>query len=197
MKLLRLTLLLVLWDISPASAQSFGAQLSAAALERTAHPVIYDGRYVTIGYPMGDVAPDRGVCADEIIRAYRGLGIDLQKLVHEDMVRSFASYPHLWGLTHPDSNIDHRRVPNLERFFIRHGRELTVSDDPAQYRPGDLVTWRLDGRLPHIGIVTHLRNADGTRPLIVHNVGLGPKLEDVLFAFPLFGHYRYDGPAER
>ena len=197
MKPLSLALLLVLWGISPASAQSFGAQLSAAALERTTHQVVYDGRYVIIGYPMGDVAADRGVCADEIIRAYRGIGIDLQKLVHEDMVRSFASYPHLWGLTHPDPNIDHRRVPNLERFFIRHGQALTASEDPSQYRPGDLVTWRLDNRLPHIGIVTHLRNADGTRPLIVHNVGLGPKLEDVLFAFPLFGHYRYDGSPGR
>jgi len=197
MRPMLLALLFALGCASPALAQSFAGQLSAAALERTTHSVVYDGRYQVIAYPMGDVAADRGVCADEIIRAYRSLGIDLQKLVHEDMAKSFASYPQLWGLQQPDPNIDHRRVPNLERFFTRHGQTLAVTQDPAQYRPGDLVTWRLGNTLPHIGIVTDLRNADGTRPLIVHNVGQGPKLEDVLFAFPLFGHYRYEGPFGR
>jgi len=192
---LALTLLLA-GIAAPASAQSFALKLSAAALERTAHQVTYDGAYRVIAYPLGDVPADRGVCADEIIRAYRGLGIDLQRLVHEDMAAHFSAYPRLWGLTAPDRNIDHRRVPNLERFFARHGAALPASADAAQYRPGDLVTWRLGGTLPHIGIVTDRRSADGARPLIVHNIGAGPKLEDVLFAFPLFGHYRYEGPVE-
>ena len=177
-----------------ARAQTLAAKLSTAAIERTTHHVIYDGSYHVIAYPMGDVPADRGVCADEIIRAYRSLGIDLQQLVHEDMTRHFAAYPKLWGLAAPDSNIDHRRVPNLERFFARHGKVLPATRDPADYRPGDLVTWRLGNTLPHIGIVTDQRNAEGTNPLIVHNIGAGPKLEDVLFAFPIFGHYRYDGP---
>ena len=188
-------LLLLLLPIAGAHAQSFPAQLSAAAIERTQHSVLYDGSYRVIAYPMGDVPADRGVCADEIIRAYRSLGIDLQQLVHEDMARHFAAYPKLWGLPGPDRNIDHRRVPNLERFFTRHGQTLAATRDPADYHPGDLVTWRLGGTLPHIGIVTDRRNTDDTRPLIVHNVGQGPQLEDVLFAFPLFGHYRYDGPS--
>jgi uncharacterized protein YijF (DUF1287 family) len=178
---------------APLRAENFGAKLSNAALERTRHSVIYDGAYQNISYPMGDVAADHGICADEIVRAYRAIGIDLQQRVHEDMAAHFALYPKLWGLGHPDSNIDHRRVPNLERFFARHGKSLAVSLSPADYRPGDLVPWRLGGRLPHIGVVTARRTADGARPLIVHNVGEGPKLEDVLFAFPLYGHYRYEG----
>jgi uncharacterized protein YijF (DUF1287 family) len=181
-----------------AHAQGLAAQLSAAALERITHHVIYDGSYRVIAYPMGDVPSDRGVCADEIIRAYRSLGIDLQQLVHEDMTRHFAAYPKLWGLAAPDANIDHRRVPNLERFFIRHGTVLPVTSHGTDYRAGDIVSWRLiGGGLPHIGIVTDRRTAHGTRPLVVHNIGLGPQLEDVLFAFPLFGHYRYDGPDPR
>lgn len=190
--LLALPLLLAL--ASPALAQSFAAKLSDAALERTAHSVVYDGTYRRIAYPMGDVAADRGVCADEVIRAYRSLGIDLQTRVHEDMKAHFAAYPKLWGLTGPDPNIDHRRVPNLERFFARNGQALAVTQNPVDYRAGDLVTWRLGNTLPHIGIVTARRTEDGTRPLIVHNVGQGPRLEDVLFAFPLFGHYRYEVP---
>jgi uncharacterized protein YijF (DUF1287 family) len=177
----------------PARAENFGARLSDAALERTQHAVLYDGSYRVIAYPMGDVAPDRGVCADEIIRAYRSLGFDLQKLVHEDMAAHFGIYPHGWGLAQPDTNIDHRRVPNLERFFARHGKSLPLSSDPTAYQAGDIVTWRLNGKLPHIGIVTARRSAQGGHPLIVHNIGLGPQLEDVLFAFPLFGHYRYEG----
>lgn len=169
----------------------FAEQLAAAALERTRHNVVYDPAYRVIAYPGGDVAPDRGVCADEIIRAYRALGVDLQKLVHEDMAQHFNAYPHGWGLTSPDTNIDHRRVPNLEQFFSRKGAALLVKREAGDYKPGDVVTWRLDNRLPHIGIVTNRRNADGSRPLIVHNIGAGPQLEDVLFAFPLFGHYRF------
>jgi uncharacterized protein len=167
------------------------AQLVAAAIARTELPEVYDGSYVRIPYPNGDVPEDRGVCTDLIVRSYRALGIDLQQLVHEDMMRDFAAYPQYWGLPGPDSNIDHRRVPNLETFFRRAGAALPVSPDPAAYRPGDLVTWRLPGNLPHIGVVTDRRTPDGKRPILAHNIGSGPELEDMLFAFPISGHFRY------
>ena len=177
---------------TPARAdEAFGARLGQAALDRLAFRVTYDPAYVRIPYPMGDVPPEKGVCADEVIRAYRTLGIDLQREVHEDMRAAFHLYPRNWGLKAPDSNIDHRRVPNLERFFTRKGKSLPLSTDGAEYRPGELVTWRLGGRLPHIGIVTPRMTLDGTRPLIEHNIGAGPMLEDVLFAFPMAGHFRY------
>ncbi|MCP5373453.1 MAG: DUF1287 domain-containing protein [Hyphomicrobiales bacterium] len=175
---------------SPAWA-GFGDRLAAAALERTRHAVVYDGRYRRIAYPGGDVDPGRGVCTDVVVRAYRALGIDLQRRVHEDMAAHFGAYPALWGLTRPDPNIDHRRVPNLGVFFARHGRALGPSSDPSVYRPGDIVTWRLPGNLPHVGIVAAARTADGRRPLVVHNIGAGPRLEDALFAHPVTGHYRY------
>jgi uncharacterized protein YijF (DUF1287 family) len=172
----------------------FGLRLSAAAEERATHLVRYDAAYLRIPYPMGDVPADQGVCSDEVIRAYRLLGIDLQKLVHEDMARAFHLYPKTWGLKAPDRNIDHRRVPNLAKFFKRHGRSLTVSDDPANYKPGDVVAWTLaDGR-PHIGIVTEQTTSDGKRPLVMHNMGAGPQIEDMLFGFRVTGHYRYAGP---
>ncbi|PLX41130.1 MAG: DUF1287 domain-containing protein [Hyphomicrobiales bacterium] len=187
----------------PAAAQSGpGARLAEAALARTAHRVSYDPAYVVLAYPMGDVAADRGVCSDVIIRAYRALGIDLQVKVHEDMRRAFSAYPRRWGLKRPDRNIDHRRVPNLRVFFSRHGRSLGPGSNPADYRPGDLITWDLKGsaasslthtRLPHIGIVTARRSADGKRPLIVHNIGNGPQLEDMMLDFKITGHYRYFG----
>jgi len=167
-------------------------RLVAAAIERTGHSVTYDGSYRVLAYPGGDVPDDIGVCSDLVIRAYRaGLGIDLQKEVHEDMVRAFADYPQIWGLGRPDRNIDHRRVPNLETFFARHGRAMPASRNAGDYRPGDLVTWRLPGNLPHIGVVTDRHSLDGTRPLIAHNIGRGPQLEDMLFSFPIAGHFRY------
>jgi len=172
----------------------FAAELSRAALERTRHEVRYDGRYRSIPYPNGDVPGDVGVCTDLVVRAYRGLGIDLQRLVHEDMRGDFAAYPRSWGLARPDPNIDHRRVPNLRTFFARHGEVLPVSDDGSDYAPGDLVTWTVAGRLPHIGIVVGRRSADGRRPLVVHNIGRGPRLEDMLFDYPITGHYRYRVP---
>ncbi|MEM1263730.1 MAG: DUF1287 domain-containing protein [Pseudomonadota bacterium] len=167
--------------------------LVTAAIERTQHAVRYDGSYRSIPYPNGDVPADIGVCTDVLVRSYRALGIDLQQLVHEDMRAAFDLYPQRWGLSGPDSNIDHRRVPNLRRFFERHGTSLPVSRDPAAYRPGDIVTWTLPGNLPHIGIVTDRRSTDGRRPLIVHNIGSGPMLEDRLFAFEITGHYRFLG----
>jgi uncharacterized protein YijF (DUF1287 family) len=149
----------------------------------------YDPSYVSIPFPGGDVPIDRGVCTDVIIRAYRSVGVDLQLLVNQDMRRAFPSYPHKWGLRRPDPNIDHRRVDNLTVFFARHGQSLPVTNDASDYKPGDLVTWKLaDGR-PHIGLVSD-RGVDG-RPLLVHNIGAGAQVEDVLFAFTITGHYRY------
>lgn len=174
-------------------ADDFASRLVGAAMERLSHAVRYDGSYRAIDYPNGDVPDHVGVCTDVVIRSYRVLGIDLQQVVHEDMMSAFDEYPDKWGLTRPDSNIDHRRVPNLEVFFERHGETLPVTRDADDYRPGDLVTWMLPGDLPHIGIVVEGRSRDGRRPLIVHNIGAGPRLEDVLFDFPITGHFRYDG----
>ena len=168
-------------------------ELVAAAIAQTRHPVTYDGAYRRIAYPGGDVPAHIGVCTDVVIRAYRAVGIDLQQRVHEDMRAAFAAYPNSWGLARPDPNIDHRRVPNLQVFLDRRGAALAVSRDPAAYAPGDLVTWMLPGNLPHIGIVTDRRTTDGARPLIAHNIGRGPEVEDMLFAFPITGHYRYRG----
>ena len=164
--------------------------LVAAAVEQTRHAVTYDGSYRVIPYPNGDVPLHIGVCTDVIIRAYRALGIDLQRLVHEDMRANFARYPQLWGLTRPDRNIDHRRVPNLQTFFTRQGASLPLSNDAARYQAGDVVSWMLPGNLPHIGVVSSTKAPSG-RLLIVHNIGRGPQLEDVLLAYPLSGHYRY------
>ncbi|MEM9383434.1 MAG: DUF1287 domain-containing protein [Pseudomonadota bacterium] len=169
----------------------FADKLVAAAHERTGHSVTYDGSYYHMAYPGGDVPANIGVCTDVIVRAYRAVGVDLQQAVHEDMSAHFGDYPAYWGLARPDPNIDHRRVPNLQRFLERHGEVLGTSDVAADYRPGDLVTWMLPGNLPHIGIVSDKRSGDGRRPLIVHNIGAGPRLEDALFAFPITGHYRF------
>lgn len=169
----------------------FGLRLSAAAEERATHSVTYDAAYQRIAYPMGDVAADRGVCSDEIVRAYRLLGIDLQQLVHEDMRRAFHVYPKKWGLVAPDPNIDHRRVPNLGTYFERRGAALPITANGDDYKPGDVVAWALaDGR-PHIGMVTERRSSDGQRPLVMHNIGWGPQIEDMLFGLTITGHYRY------
>lgn len=168
---------------------TFSERLELAARERLNHVVVYDGAYRSISYPMGDVPDTIGVCTDVIIRSYRSLNIDLQKLVHEDMKRRFHEYPRNWGLTSTDRNIDHRRVPNLQCFFAKHGKSLPVSENPDDYLPGDMVTWMLPGNLPHIGFVSSSKE-EGV-PLIIHNVGAGPQIEDFLFWFPITGHYRY------
>jgi uncharacterized protein len=169
-------------------------RLIAAAGEQIGVTVHYDPNYTSMQYPAGDVPIERGVCTDVIIRAYRtGLKIDLQKFVHEDMVKNFSAYPTRWGLKKPDSNIDHRRVPNLQTFFKRQKSEVTTTDRAHDYEAGDLISMMLPGNLPHIALVTHYQNADKSRPLCIHNIGGGVKLEDVLFAFPLTGHYRYAG----
>jgi len=171
----------------------FSKKLVQAAIERTKHCVRYDGSYRKISYPHGDVPDDVGVCTDVIIRSYRTLGIDLQKDVHEDMKENFDRYPQLWGLSDPDPNIDHRRVPNLQTFFKRKGMLLPVTINPDDYVAGDIVSWMLPGNLPHIGIVIDLRSGDGGKPLIVHNIGSGPVMADILFDYPITGHYRYYG----
>jgi uncharacterized protein YijF (DUF1287 family) len=185
-------------NVTPRTHEEFLKRLSAAAIERTTHVVRYDPAYVRIPYPGGDVPADTGVCTDEIIRSYRGLGIDLQKEVHENMMRNFSAYPgsRRWGLAHTDSNIDHRRVPNLMTFFSRQGEALALSNRSEDYSPGDLVTWDLGGGVPHIGIVVDRKSSASGRNMVVHNIGRGPKMEDVLFEWKITGHYRYYGPSE-
>jgi uncharacterized protein len=174
----------------PQNAPSTAERLVTAAIDQTRSRVTYDGSYRRIPYPGGDVPETIGVCTDVVIRAYRRIGIDLQVKVHEDMSRAFKSYPQLWRMSGPDSNIDHRRVPNLQTFFRRSGADVPVTKDASGYRTGDLVTWMLPGNLPHIGIVIAAKAPGGT-PLIVHNIGRGPEIDDVLFRHPITGHYRY------
>jgi len=151
---------------------------------------IYDGSYQRLSFPGGDVPLERGVCSDVLVRAYRHAGLDLQLLVNQDMFRNFLSYPQLWGLSKPDPNIDHRRVPNLAAFFGRNGTTLPVSTRAGDYRAGDIVTWRLASGVPHVGLVAD-RSQNG-RPLMIHNIGAGAQVEDVLFSNVITGHYRYD-----
>lgn len=172
---------------------TFSLALVDAALERLNHKVTYDGSYREISFPGGDVPDHIGVCTDVVVRSYRKLGIDLQEQVHHDMLNGFGQYPNLpkWGRLRPDTNIDHRRVLNLRVFFERQGAALPITFDSNNYLPGDIVTWDILPGMPHIGIVTHNVSKDKTRPLIVHNIGKGPKLEDVLFTMKITGHYRY------
>lgn len=175
-----------------AQPEPWAARLISHAEKQVGVTVGYDGAYVRLAYPNGDLPRTTGVCTDVVIRAYRdAFGVDLQVLVHEDMTRAFSAYPKNWGLRRPDRNIDHRRVLNLQRFFKRRGAALPISQEAGIYRPGDLVTQRLPGNLPHIAIVTHRANADRTRPLVVHNIGAGARIEDTLFAYPITGHYRF------
>ncbi|CAM3639918.1 DUF1287 domain-containing protein [Flavobacterium gelidilacus] len=171
---------------------SFAEKLSNAVISIIDDKIVYTPSYVAIKYPNGDVPSKTGVCTDVIIRAYRKLGIDLQKEVHEDMKANFFKYRKTWGLTKTDTNIDHRRVPNLEVFFERKGEKLIASQNASDYKTGDLITWMINGKLPHIGIVTHLKSDDGKRNLIVHNVGGGQILQDCLFSYEIVGHYRYE-----
>lgn len=172
-------------------SQNFPSRLSSAALELTKDKVVYDPAYFVLKYPNGDVPADKGVCTDVVIRAYRKLGIDLQKEVHEDMVKNFSKYPKKWGLKRADSNIDHRRVPNLQVFFAKFGNEKPITNNPNDYVPGDIVTWNLPKNLTHIGIVVNKKSADGKRYLIVHNIGAGQVLQDCLFSWTITGHYAY------
>ena len=192
----QLSLLLIAMALSSNAVAevSFSELLTEAAKERTTFDVQYDGSYYGISYPNGDVPEGIGVCTDVIIRSYRKLGIDLQVLVHEDMRDNFNKYPskRIWGLSTTDRNIDHRRVPNLQSFFSRHGTSLPVSSKPSSYQAGDIVTWMLPGNLPHIGIVIDKYSDGEKRPLIVHNIGAGTVIEDMLFDYTITGHYRFE-----
>jgi uncharacterized protein YijF (DUF1287 family) len=165
--------------------------LADSAPTLTRQSVQYDPTYFKIPYPNGDVPADKGVCTDVVIRAYRKLGIDLQKEVHEDMKANFSKYLMNWGLTLTDKNIDHRRVPNLMTFFTRLGTAKKTSSSADDYQPGDIVCWNLGGGVTHIGIVTGKKSADAQRYLIVHNIGAGQVVEDCLFKFKIIGHYEY------
>lgn len=164
-------------------------KLAAAAQTQVGRTITYDPAYVQLDYPGGDVPIDRGVCTDVVVRAFREVGVDLQVKVHEDMTAHFGAYPRRWGLKKADSNIDHRRVPNLQTYFTRQGKSLPVTDDPKDYWPGDIVSSSV-GRLPHIGIVSTVPAPDGSRYCVVHNIGSGTRVEDALFAYPITGHYR-------
>lgn len=169
----------------------FYYQLVNAALDLTKQQVEYDPQYFVISYPNGDVPYNKGVCTDVVVRAYRKVGIDLQKEVHEDMEADFLVYPANWGLSQTDTNIDHRRVPNLMTFFSRKGTTLTITQNPEDYMPGDIVCWDLGDGISHIGIVVNIKSASNNQFQIVHNIGGGQVLADCLFDFKIIGHYRY------
>jgi uncharacterized protein YijF (DUF1287 family) len=186
------TILLLIFSFSFNLAYSqIRDTLSVSALELTKQDVTYDPGYFSIDYPNGDIPADKGVCTDVIIRAYRLIGVDLQKDVHEDMKANFDEYPDYWGLTKTDKNIDHRRVPNLMTLFERKGTAKPITQNPEDYLPGDIVCWNLTGSTTHIGIVVHKKSDDGLRNLIVHNIGAGQVMEDCLFDYKIIGHYRY------
>jgi uncharacterized protein len=170
-------------------------QVIEGAIEQTGYTFSYDPSYARLSYPGGDVPLDRGVCSDVVVRAFRKAGVDLQKEVHEDMRRSFSAYPKQWGARRPDSNIDHRRVPNLMTYFKRARKDLPLAKDPAEYLPGDVVAWDLGNGLVHIGLVSNIksdaRGQGAASHNIIHNIGAGARIEDVLFSWKIIGHYRY------
>ena len=174
------------------TTETFADKLSAAALLLTKDKVKYDPAYYSIPYPNGDVPAGRGVCTDVVIRAYRKLNIDLQKEVHEDMKANFAKYPKTWGLKKTDTNIDHRRVPNLMTFFSRKGTSKKITQNAADYIPGHIVSWVLPNGMTHIGLVVDKKSRDSKRYMIVHNIGSGQVVEDCLFSFTITGHYVYE-----
>lgn len=181
-------------QVNPAPLETVAVKRAAlvqAGLNEVGVTLSYDPAYVKIDYPGGDVPMDRGVCTDVVIRALRHVDVDLQVLVHEDKKKAPSTYPHDWGNVPPDTNIDHRRVPNLMTFFKRQGKQVPATKIETDYLPGDIVVWRLPSGLLHVGLVTD-RLAPGTqRPLMVHNIGEGAQCEDVLFTFTLVGHYRW------
>lgn len=191
MKIYLLFLLFLGLGESAQSQPEFYDRLSTAAMELTNQKVQYDPAYYVIPYPNGDIPNGKGVCTDVVIRAYRKLGIDLQREVHEDMMANFSVYPKSWGLSKPDKNIDHRRVPNLMKFFERNGKVLVKSSNASDYLPGDIVCWNLGGSVTHIGIVVNKKSPNKNQYQVVHNIGNGQLLEDCLFDFEIIGHYRY------
>lgn len=173
------------------SQLDFSKKLSDAARSLTLQQVQYDPQYFSIPYPNGDVPAGKGVCTDVVIRAYRKVGIDLQQEVHKDMKANFSLYPKIWGLKSTDRNIDHRRVPNLMKYFSRFGTVKKISANADDYKPGDVVAWSLGGAITHIGLVVNKKSPDGKRYMIVHNIGAGQVMEDVLFSYTIIGHYSY------
>ncbi|MEQ5225107.1 DUF1287 domain-containing protein [Proteus cibi] len=187
---------LLLLIIPFSNAQAITSEQNKKLVEYAADlpkAVFYDSDYRKIDYPMGDVPAYKGVCSDVIIRSYRGIDIDLQKLLHEDIKANFSAYPskRMWGLNKPDTNIDHRRVPNLEVFFTRKGKVKPITKNAEDYVPGDIVSWRLDNGRPHIGIVVNKKSWDNQRYLVMHNIGFGQVAEDVLFSWKITGHFTY------
>lgn len=185
-------LIILLTSFSIFGQIGFYNRLADSALVLTKESVEYDPAYFKLDYPNGDVPAGKGVCTDVVIRAYRKLGIDLQKEVHEDMMANFKKYPNNWGLKHTDKNIDHRRVPNLMTFFKRHKSFKKISLNPKDYLPGDIVCWNLYGGITHIGIVSKKKSKDNLRYLIIHNIGAGQVAEDMLFEYKIIGHYRFN-----
>ncbi|MCS6714234.1 DUF1287 domain-containing protein [Proteus terrae] len=187
---------LLLLTMPFSNAQAITSEQNKKLVEYAAdlpRAVFYDSDYRKIDYPMGDVPAYKGVCSDVIIRSYRGIDIDLQKLLHEDIKANFSAYPskRMWGLNKPDTNIDHRRVPNLEVFFTRKGKVKPITKNAENYVPGDIVSWRLDNGRPHIGIVVNKKSGDNQRYLVMHNIGFGQVAEDVLFSWKITGHFTY------
>ena len=176
---------------SDASSSEFGEALAEAAQEQLGEFVVYTDSYKRLSFPMGDIPSLFGVCTDVIVRAFRKASVDLQKDIHEDMAKSFSAYPTRWGLSKTDTNIDHRRVPNLQTYFTRQGKSLATGVAADKFLPGDIVTWDLGTGVDHVGIVVNVWSQPTQRYLIVHNIGAGAHMEDVLFAWKITGHYRY------
>ncbi len=194
----RTFLTLMLLVVAGVAMAQDAATVVVSARTQVGVTIHYDPGYARIQYPNGDVPMERGVCADVLVRAFRGAGVDLQQLVHKDMRAHFSAYPRAWGLRAPDSNIDHRRVLNLETFFRRRGFASPISANAQDYHAGDVVSWRLPNGLAHIGLVSDRQAKDGSgRPLVIHNIGNGTQEEDVLFAWTQAGHFRWSYPAAR
>lgn len=175
----------------PAASSPQLKQFIDGAVEQSKVTTGYDPSYVKIDYPNGDLPSDTGVCSDVVVRAFRKAGIDLQKEVHEDMKLAWAEYPRKWGARGTDTNIDHRRVLNLTTYFDRQNKTLPISNNRTDYLPGDVVAWELSDGVEHIGILTNLWSEPDKHCLVVHNIGAGARVEDVLFAWKIIGHYRY------
>jgi len=191
MKTSFLTLILLTLSVFSFGQKSFSERLSDAAIKLSKHKVEYDPSYRVIDYPNGDLPENKGMDADVVIRAYRAVGIDLQKEVHEDMISNFKKYPKQRGHKKPDTNMDHRRVANLMVFFSRHGKIGPNSENARDYIPGDIVFWEIKKDVTHIGIVVDVKQSDSDRYMVVHNIGNGQVLADCLFAFKIIGHYQY------
>ncbi len=178
------------------TSEAIGDRIAAAALKHSTEDVMYDPAYYMIDYPGGDVPSNKGVAADVIVRSFRQIGIDLQQQVHEDMTNNFRLYPQLWNAAGPDTNIDHRRVPNLQRYFIRNGDTLGTTRSPEEYHPGDIVVWAIANAETHIGIVVPGPGDRSDERWVVHNIGAGVTWENTLFDYQILGHYRYPGSGE-